>query len=89
MGKSYKKFPVVRQEKTDKHLWNRKVRHTKYLLQNSQYKKIMSNWDNWHYRWTKEEAIESYKKRYNYFRDRYPTSKDFIDNYWKKICYRK
>lgn len=85
MSRSYKKFPVVRQERVDKHFWNRRFRRQKlnYATRGSQYKRFWSNWDDWNYRWTLQEAIESYIPSKHY-----PTLESWIE-YWKKCCLRK
>lgn len=85
MAKSYKKFPIVRQERVDKKNWNRKIRNLDidYCLRGSQYKKIEPNWDNWSYRWSLEEAIDCYKPN-----KQFPTLESWI-NYWERCCKRK
>ena len=85
MGKSYKKYPIVRQERVDKKIWNRAIRRANldYSLHGSQYKKLMVNFDTWAYMWTLEDAIDSYIPS-----KRFPTLDSWI-NYWKKVCYRK
>lgn len=85
MSRSYKKYPIIRQERVDKKVWNRAVRNLEldYSLKGSQYKKIIPNFDTWAYRWTLEEAIKSYIPS-----SRYPTLESWIE-YWKRCCYRK
>lgn len=85
MSRSYKKYPIIRQERVDKKVWNRAVRNLKldYSLRGSQYKKVMINFDTWAYRWTLEEAIECYIPS-----NRYPTLASWVE-YWKRCCYRK
>lgn len=85
MSRSYKKTPVVKQEKVDKRTWNRTLRRKKlnYSLKGSQYKKIMINWDTWQYLWTMEEAVKEYSPSKHF-----PTLQSYIE-YWKKLCYRK
>lgn len=85
MGKSYKKYPVVRQEKTDKKYWNRMIRNANIRepLRGSQYKKVKSNWSTWHYRWTLAEAIEDYDES-----PFHSTLESYIE-YWKRCCLRK
>lgn len=89
MSKSYKKYHCIKQEKADKRDWNRKVRRSKDLFQGAQYKKFRSNWCNWKYRWTIEDAKEQYFSDVEYYSKKYPTVKDYINLYWKRICYRK
>ena len=89
MAKSYKKFPIVKQEKVDKKIWNKRLRRQKfdYSLCGSQYKKVFQNWDTWQYRWTKEDAIKEYHK-YQHIQRMYPTLEEWI-NYWERLCHRK
>lgn len=51
MSRSYKRYPIVRQERVNKKTWNRAIRNIKlnYSLKGSQYKKVMPNWDTWQY----------------------------------------
>lgn len=51
MSRSYKRYPIVRQERANKKTWNRAIRNIKlnYSLKGSQYKKVMPNWDTWQY----------------------------------------
>lgn len=85
MSRSYKKYPIIRQERVDKKVWNRAVRNLEldYSLKGSQYKKIIPNFDTWAYPWTLEEAVKNYIPS-----DQYPTLKSWIE-YWKRCCYRK
>ena len=89
MSKSYKKFPVVRQEKIDKKESNRRLRNLDidYCLKGNQYKKIACVGWNWSYPWTLEEAIAMYETDERIQR-MHPTKEDYI-NYWKRCCYRK
>lgn len=82
MAKSYKRFPVVKQERVNKRVWNRRIRHRNidYSLKGSQYKKLFVNYDTWHYRWTLDEAINESKY--------YDSIEDCIE-YWKRCCLRK
>jgi hypothetical protein len=84
MSHSYRKFPVVRQEKVDKKYWNKRLRRAKkykwVALQGNQYRRTYSNDSNWHYRWSLEEAISDYHPSKNY-----PTLESWIE-YWHKCC---
>lgn len=84
MSKSYKKHPVIKQEKVDKRLYNRLVRHSKldYSLKGGQYKKLNSD-ANWKYEWTLNEAIANFKPSSNF------TTLDSWIQYWYKCCVRK
>lgn len=90
MAKSYKKFPLVKQEKVDKHIWNRKLRRKMDLYQRGQYRKCMVNYDNWQYIWTKEDAVQNYYNNVELYKKAhgFETVDDYI-NYWKRICFRK
>ena len=90
MGKSYKKFPVVRQEKEDYHYLNRQIRHMKLedeIPGHAAYKKIASGRRAWSYIWTTEQAIQEYNQ-YKRIRKRYKTLEDWL-NYWKSCVVRK
>lgn len=82
MARSFRRVPVVKQERVDKRVWNRAIRNKRldYSMRGSQYKKIMPNWDTWQYRWTLQEAIREYSPS-----ERFPTLKSWI-LYWKKCC---
>lgn len=82
MSRSYKRYPIIRQERPDKTILNRKLRRKKlWNLRGSQYKKVVRNFDDWGYRWSLYEALHCrrYKAR---------TDKD-QEQYWKKCCIRK
>ena len=92
MSKSYKKYPIVKQEKfrrLDKKYWNRRIRNLDidYCLNGSQYKKIFQNWNTWQYPWFLEDALKTYHEN-EYWQEEYPNVDDFI-NYWKRCCVRK
>ena len=90
MGKSYKKFPVVRQEKEDYRYLNRQIRHMKLedeIPGHAAYKKIASGRRGWSYIWTKEQAIQEYNQCER-IRKRYETLDDWL-NYWKSCVVRK
>ena len=85
MSRSYKRYPIVRQERVNKKTWNRAIRNIKldHSLKGSQYKKVMPNWDTWQYQWALEEAIKDYQPS-----ERFPTLDSWI-LYWKKLCLYK
>jgi hypothetical protein len=89
MSRSYKKFPVTRQDRVDKKLRNKKLRHLNidYSIKNGQYRKVIFGGWNWHYRWTLDEAIEDYTSHPEDHKD-FPTLESYIE-YWKRCCYRK
>lgn len=97
MSKSYKKFPILKQEKLDKKDWNRKARRklkinpleknildedSEFYFRGRQYKKVYP-YCKWEYPWTYQEAIDSYKPCKSF-----PTLESWID-YWKRCCLRK
>ena len=97
MSRSRKKNPVFtdrRSGRVGKKLANRRVRRALVALprKSKAYKKQFESWDIHDYviRWTKEEALERYRKSEadSWMRKEYPTEKDFL-NYWAKICKRK
>lgn len=87
MGKSYKRTPIVKQERVNKKVWNhavrQKVKSLDYALKGSQHKRIMLNFHSWKYPWSLQEAIEGYVPN-KYF----PTLDSYIE-YWKRVCLRK
>lgn len=89
MGKSYRKFPVVRQERVDKEIYNRRFRRLKdgVPYKGGQYKKKYVI-DDWHYCWTKEDAILQYERDIEWLQDRYPTLDDWLQH-WEKSVKRK
>lgn len=88
MAKSYKRYPILKQEKVNKKHWNRKVRHLKsdFSLKGMQYRKVFRNYNNWQYMWTLEDAIETWNNS-EYYQVNY-TLESWIE-YWKRLCYRK
>ena len=90
MSKSYKKFPIVRQDKFNKKEWNRKVRRLDidYSLKGNQYKKVFINFNSWKYPWFLEEAIEQYQNSDRFPNNEFPTLESWIE-YWKNCCRRK
>lgn len=97
MSRSRKKSPVWtdgRSGRVGKRLANHKVRRALVALprKSKAYKKQFESWDIHDYviRWTKEEALEQYRKSGadSWMRKKYPTEKDFL-NYWAKVYQRK
>lgn len=88
MARSHKRYPIVRQERVDKKVWNRRLRRKKlqYAIRGSQYKKVMKNYDTWVYRWSLQDAIYEYKSK-PWVRRKY-TLDEWIE-LWKRSCYRK
>lgn len=87
MSRSYKKYPIVRQETKDYHYLNRQLRHDKLakIPKGGSYKKVYSSWA-WAYRWSKEQAIQEWYRN-AWIRERYSYD-EWID-YWKSCCIRK
>jgi hypothetical protein len=64
MSRSYKKYPIVRQERVDGRCSNRFIRHNiDYEIppHGSFHKKIRANGINWAYYWSLEDAKQFYK----------------------------
>lgn len=89
MSKSYKKYPIVRQEKEDYHYLNRQLRRDKLaeFPKGAAYRKHKPHYNTWCYRWTKEQAIQEYSE-YDWIKRRFPTLELWL-NYWKSCCIRK
>ena len=86
MRRSFKKYPIVVQEKDDRKYLNRKIRRNRYMEFSTPgaYRKI-SCWD-WKYIWTKEDAINLWKNS-SKLREKY-TLDEYIE-FWKKETIRK
>lgn len=89
MSRSYKKHPIVRQETEDYRYLNRQLRHDKLadFPKGSSYRRHHPHCNSWAYRWSKEQAIESYYAEDWIQRD-FPTLEAWI-NYWKSCTIRK
>lgn len=91
MSKSYKKYPIVRQEKEDYRYLNRQLRHDKLaeFPKGGSYRRHKPHWNAWTYRWTKEQAIQQYQKdKLGWIKRDFPTLDTWL-NYWKSCCIRK
>lgn len=91
MSRSYKKFPVVVQEKDDMRQYNRKLRHDKMAeIPNGSFYKRNRGRCYYHYIWTEQDARKLYRRhrgmRYKHL-DKFDTEEDYV-NWWKKevIC---
>lgn len=87
MSRSYKKFPVVRQEKVECHLANRYIRHNKDIeipVKGAYYRKVKNFGWRWSYLWTKEQAIDDY---YNFERlqKQFPSLEEYLIWYNKNF----
>lgn len=103
MSKSYKKYSIIRQEKSNKKHLHKVLRQklkvkniqskelkaleSEYTLRGNQHKKLIVNDSNWKYRWTKEQAIKKFKND-NRYREQFSSLDDCIQ-YWKRKCLRK
>lgn len=89
MSRSIKKFPIIKQEKVNKKIWNKRMRRKSldFNMRGSQYKKCMVNWDNWQYPWFIERAIRNYKTD-RFLQKQFSSLEDYL-NYYKKCCIRK
>ena len=92
MTRSFKRYPILKQDKVCKRVWNKRLRNKKfnYSLRGAQYKKVMINYDTWKYRWSLEQAVIQYYEPDcgNEFYTRYSTLNSWV-SYWEKCCYRK
>lgn len=86
MSRSYKKYPLVRQERENLKYLNRKIRRDKFaeIPNGGGFKKHSPHWNNWNYRWSIEQAIETYYKR-EYFQKKYPTLEEYLIWYKKTV----
>ena len=63
MSRSYKKYPIVRQERVDPRISNRYIRHNLDVdvpMRGSRHKRMKFGGWNWAYRWSLEDAKELY-----------------------------
>lgn len=90
MAKSRRKYPIVKQEKFNKHMGNRKLRNMciDFPLKGGQYKRITKNFALWKYRWTWEDAVENWKNNTYDVRDRHANFEEYRD-YWERTTIRK
>ena len=88
MSKSYKKYPIVRQEKEDYRILNRKLRHDKLadFPKGSSFKRHSPHWHSWAYEWTWKQAMKDYEK--DIWRGRFNSLEEFR-NYWEMCVLRK
>lgn len=88
MSRSYKKYPIVKQDRENYHYQNRQIRHDKLakIPKGGSYRKKNSFWIS-KYRWSKEQAIHDYYE-IDVIRERFPTIELWLDH-WKSCCVRK
>lgn len=89
MGKSKRKYPIIRQEHENYRYLNRKIRHDKLaeLPNGGAFRKHSPHWNNWHYRWTQEDAIKDWY-RFSWIQKRFLTLEEWL-NYWESCAIRK
>ena len=89
MSRSYRKYPVVRQTKVDKKYYNRRARRLKNDVgyKGGEFKKLYMR-DNWHYRWSREEATIEYLESNRFPNSAFPTLESWLQ-YWEKCARRK
>lgn len=89
MSKSYRKYPLLIQEKEDLKYLNRKIRYDKFaeLPNGSSFKKHSPHWMTWRYRWSKEDAIKEYYNK-PWLQKRFLTLEEWL-NYWESCTIRK
>ena len=86
MSRSYKKYPIVRQERVDRCRSNRFIRHNLDLElppRGKSYKKVHQDGFNWAYYWSLEDAKQLYKAD-PYLQKRY-TLEEYLIWYKKDI----
>lgn len=91
MSRSWKKYPVVVQEKKDCRYLNRKLRHDKLaeLPKGGTYRRLPCGGYDWSYIWTREQAIQQYQvDKYGWIKRKFPTLELWL-NYWEKCTIRK
>lgn len=85
MSRSYKKYPIVRQERVETNRANRNLRHNLDIElppKGMSYKKVKNFGINWAYRWSLEDAIATYYAREWYQNN---TLEEYLIWYKKKI----
>ena len=89
MARSRRKYPIVKQEKFNKKLGNRKLRNMKSDLafKGGQYKKVVKNFALWQYMWTWKDAEERWYTNEN-TRKMFPTLEEY-KQYWLRTTIRK
>lgn len=90
MGKSYKKYPLLIQDKSqDFRLLNRQLRYDKSaeLPNGSAFKRHRPHWYSWNYRWSKEQAIKEYYATPR-IQKQFLTLEKWL-NYWESCTIRK
>lgn len=94
MSRSYKHTPIIRYEKEDYHILNRKIRRNKNtaeIASHGGYRRFSLHCSTWKSRWTKKSAIRKYYSNTYWgklLRSEYPTLEDYL-LYWKKCVYYK
>ena len=94
MSRSYKHTPIIRYEKEDYHILNRKIRRNKNTAEiapYSGYRRFSLHCNTWKSRWTKKAAIRKYYSNTYWgklLRSEYLTLEDYL-LYWKKCVYYK
>ena len=92
MSRSYRRTPIVRYEKEDYSILNRKFRrqkNTAEIASHSGYRRFSPHWSSWKVRWTRDEAIKAYYDSSflgEQLRSCYATLEDYLI-YWKKCVY--
>lgn len=93
MSKSYKKYPIIVQEKDDMRQWNRSLRHNKLaeIPNGSAYKKDSRRSGIWKYRWSEEDARVFYRRclPFGGWIKKFKDEEDFINRYYKREVLRK
>ena len=94
MSRSYKHTPIIRHEKEDYRILNRKVRRNKNTAEidsHGGYRRFSLHWHTWKVHWAYADAIKEYYDSSflgEQIRAHYATLEDYLD-YWKKCVYYK
>jgi len=99
MSRSYKHHPFCTDRKHGAKWWksqaNRKVRHTFNIPNGKAYRKVYNPWNIRDYVWyeSRHGAAAWYNRYvtngYDWWREKYPTFEDYMNNCWAHDFYRK
>ena len=88
MSKSFKKYPIVRQERAEAHRANRYFRHNSLEIEvpprGRCYRKVKNFGWGWAYHWSLEDAIKDYYES-KYFQEKYETLEEYLIWYKKSV----
>ena len=90
MSRSYKKYPIVRQERVETKAANRYIRHNMGVEippKGRYYKKVKNFGLNWAYRWSLEDAKKEYYEN-EFIQRRWKTLEEYLIWYKKNILFK-